>query len=145
MAYLGRTAVASLLVLAGGAEAGSAVGGKAAAWGPADVCAIAARPESPGHDATGDPADDEAANAAAARTDWEFGGWDPEWKIRPEWGPCPVDRVRFDELYFTPDGRYAKTVGGWQAGPLAGAWGYCLFAKRGEAWRALGCAITAIS
>lgn len=140
MAYLGRAAVASFLILAAGAEAAPAPPARATAWGPADVCAIAARPESPGHDETGDP-----AYAVDAAADWQIGGWDPEWKARPEWGPCPVDHVRFEALYFSPDGRYAKTEGGWQAGPLAGAQGYCLFERRGKAWDVLGCAITAIS
>ena len=140
MAYLGRAAaVASFLILAAGAEAAPAAKAKAPAWGPADVCAIAARPEAPGHDEIGD------ANAVYTSTKWQVGTWDPKWKIRPEWGPCPIDRVRFEELHFSPDGRYAMTLGGWQGAPLAGAWGYCLFEKRGKAWDVLGCAITAIS
>ncbi|HEX8380569.1 MAG TPA: hypothetical protein VF619_08485 [Allosphingosinicella sp.] len=142
MAYLGWAAAVSLLVPASAMGAAPA---PAAAWGPADVCAIAARPESPGHDQTADPGKGARASAVHARTDWRMGGWDPKWKARPEWGPCPIDRVRFDELYFTADGRFAKTLGGWQAGPLAGAWGYCLFEKRGKAWDVLGCEITAIS
>jgi hypothetical protein len=140
MAYFGRAAVASLLIAAAGAEAAPPAPAKADAWGPADVCAIAARPETPGHDETGD-----AAYAVYAETDWQMAGWDPEWKVSPEWGPCPVDHVRFELLYFSPDGRYAKTSGGWQAGPLEGAQGYCLFEKRKKAWDVLGCAITAIS
>jgi hypothetical protein len=146
MTYPGRAAaIVSLLALAAGARAAPPAQAKAPAWGAADVCAIAARPEAPGHDHSGDPADGARAAAAEARTDWRMGGWDPKWKARPEWGPCPIDRVRFDELYFTADGRFAKTLGGWQAGPIEGAWGYCLFEKRGKAWRSLGCAITAIS
>jgi hypothetical protein len=145
MAYLGRAAVASILILAAGAEGAPAARSKAKAWGPADVCAIAARPESPGHDETGDPANSAKASAVYAATKWQMGSWDPKWKIRPEWGPCPIDNVRFEDLYFSPDGRYAKTSGGWQAGPLAGALGYCLFEKRGKAWDLLGCAITDIS
>jgi hypothetical protein len=161
MRYFGRAAAAllSTLALVAGAQAApaakakakAAAKAKAPAWGAADVCAIAARPEAPGYDNPEDPAapaypeDTATAAAAEARTDWEMGGWDPKWKARPEWGPCPVDHVRFDELWFTSDGRFARTVGGWQVGPRAGAWGYCLFEKRGKAWRPLGCPITAIS
>lgn len=146
MAISGRLALISWLAFAAGAEAAppAAAKSKPRAWGAADVCAISARPETPGGDFDGDPADGAQFEAADARTDWQMGGWDPKWKASPEWGPCP-DRVRFDELYFTSDGRFARTVGGWQAGPIEGAWGYCLFEKRGKAWHPLGCTITAIS
>jgi hypothetical protein len=143
-------AFVSALALCAGAR-GAAPKAKSPAWGPADVCAIAARPEWPGRDVPGEPGearepgDAEKALLADARTDWEFAGWDPKWKARPEWGPCPIGGVGFDELYFTSDGRIAKTVGGWRAGPIEGAWGYCLFEKRQKAWRPLGCTITAIS
>lgn len=109
------------------------------------MCAIAARPETPGHHETGDPAAGAKADAVQRETSWQAGLWDPEWKIRPEWGPCPIDNVRFEELHFSPDGRYARTLGGWQGAPLAGAWGYCLFEKKGRSWDLLRCAITAVS
>jgi hypothetical protein len=146
MAYIARAAaLASGIALAAGAQAAAPAEAKGPAWGAADVCAISARPEAPGQDYVADPADDASYKAADARTDWQIGGWDPKWKARPEWGPCPVRHAQFDELYFTSDGRFAQTVGGWQAGPIAGEWGYCLFEKRGKAWHPIGCTITAIS
>jgi hypothetical protein len=37
------------------------------------------------------------------------------------------------------------TEGSWQAGPLAGGEGHCVFEKTGTAWKPVACAITAIS
>jgi hypothetical protein len=137
--------VAGLVVAAGSGADRAPAAGKAPGWGPADVCAISARPEAPGYDEIGEGAARVKADAVLGGTNWRIGGWDPKEKIRPEWGPCPIDHVRYTALYFSADGRYAMTEGGWQQGPLAGGEGYCLFEKTGNAWNVLACAITAIS
>ncbi|HEX6376298.1 MAG TPA: hypothetical protein VFZ91_11325 [Allosphingosinicella sp.] len=146
MANFGRAAVASLLAVAAAAKAAAAVPAPEAGPGsPADVCAIAARPEAPGYDQTDDPEKGARADAIFRATDWRIGGWDYKVKIRPEWGHCPIGSVRFSSLSFSPDGRYALTEGGWQAGPIEGGQGHCVFEKIGKAWALVACAITAIS
>ena len=142
--WTGLTA-AILAALGAGAAAGApAPGGLPVS--EADICAIAARPEMPGMDQMADPERGGEANAIRARPGWRtvLWGYDGH-RMYGDWGACPVSRVGFDSLEVSADGRYALTDGGWQAGPLAGGWGHCLFEKIGPDWKPVACEITAIS
>jgi hypothetical protein len=50
-----------------------------------------------------------------------------------------------EEVLFSPDGRFAVSYGGWQAAPLAGAYGECHYEKVEGVWRTIACASTAVS
>jgi hypothetical protein len=129
-------AAAAFLVLGGG-SAPAAPAGEAVPVSPEDICAVAARPELPGYDQAESPARSAGVDASALvdGTNWRF----------VYWGDCPVRPAAIESMSFSPDGRFALTEGGWQAGPLAGGWGYCLFEKTDKGWLPAGCVLTAIS
>jgi hypothetical protein len=121
------------LIAAAGASAAPAE--EDAAVSREDICAVAARPELPGYDYAGDPVSGVDVNAVVDGTDWRS----------VSWRDCPSGSGAVETMRFSPDGRYALTEGGWQAGPLEGGWGYCLFRKTEAGWAPVDCVTTAIS
>ena len=107
-----------------------------------DACAIAALPQKPGSDFGGPDAG--AKMKALEGTRWVSPPGPRPNEARADWEPC-LDGSGFETFEFSPDRRFARAYGGWQATPLAGAWGECYYEKLGDGWRTIACIVTAVS
>jgi hypothetical protein len=115
----------------------------------ADVCAILARAEAPGAEETADPVRRGRAEEILRAARWQSVPWRYDRRRRAAlgaWGRCAGPTGGAYSLSFSADGRHARTEGGYQAAPLHGGWGHCIFEKSGGGtWELVACEVTAVS
>jgi hypothetical protein len=95
------------------------------------------------------PGGEEAEYAGGPDLRQAVDGWN--WKNLPRKVKCADKSLRLrpsgygrflDSMAFSPDGGRVAVSGGYQATPLGGGGGYCLFERRDGGWRRLGCVHT---
>lgn len=104
-----------------------------------DLCAIHALSERPGFSEMGSEADARRAQQLNTQS----------WRRIPA-GSASLDSgcvpsFGIAAIQFSPEHTLAISYGGWQAAPLAGAYGECYYEKVGDSWRTLACFITGVS
>lgn len=114
-----------------------------------DICAVLARAETPGSDETADPARRARAGEILRTGAWQGVRWRYDRRRRVAvggWGRCTGRVGGAQSLACSADGRHAKTEGGYQAAPLHGGWGHCIFEKSAAGtWELVACEVTMVS